>query len=143
MNMCSGKNEYQSRSKMESDPKCLFCSDKMEPIIIARHGSVYAIEDKSPVTPGHALVIPYRHTKDVFTMTEEEHRDADTLLGLLRDRLCREDPSITGFNVGANCGESAGQTIMHAHIHLIPRRDGDTSSPRGGVRGVVPDKMGY
>ena len=55
----------------------------------------------------------------------------------------RSNPSITGYNVGVNCGESAGQTIFHVHYHLIPRRDGDTEDPRGGVRGVIPGKRGY
>ena len=50
---------------------------------------------------------------------------------------------MTGFNVGVNCGESAGQTVMHAHIHLIPRRDGDLENPKGGVRGVIPSKQSY
>lgn len=54
-----------------------------------------------------------------------------------------KDPTITGFNIGINCGESVGQTIFHAHIHLIPRRDGDTSDPRGGVRGVIPERQKY
>ena len=61
----------------------------------------------------------------------------------LKNDILKNDPSVTGFNMGVNSGESAGQTIMHAHIHLIPRRDGDTPNPRGGVRGVIPDKMAY
>jgi len=65
------------------------------------------------------------------------------LLRLLRNRLAESDRTIQGFNVGMNCGEIAGQTVMHAHIHLIPRRKGDTEKPRGGVRGVVPSKMNY
>ncbi len=130
-----------SRPEKESDPACLFCSEKIKALAVAKVGSVFAIRDKSPVTPGHTLIIPFRHTKDYFTMTGEEHRDAETLLHMLRDDLCREDPSITGFNVGANCGRSAGQSVLHAHMHLIPRRDGDTSKPGGGIRAVIPDKM--
>jgi ATP adenylyltransferase len=126
-----------------SDPGCLFCSTGIRSAAIAENGAVYAIEDAFPVTSGHVLVIPKRHTRDLFTMTSEELRDARALLGALRDRALRDDPTITGFNVGVNCGASAGQTLMHAHIHLIPRRDGDTDEPRGGVRGVVPAKMGY
>ena len=57
--------------------------------------------------------------------------------------MTEADSTITGFNIGTNCGESAGQTIFHAHLHLIPRREGDTANPKGGVRGVIPDKMGY
>ncbi len=127
----------------ERDPSCLFCSDGLRLGAIAESRSVYAIEDAFPVTPGHVLVIPKRHTRDFFTMTSEELRDTTELLGILKDRALRDDPSITGFNVGVNCGASAGQTVPHAHIHLIPRRDGVTVEPRGGVRGVVPAKMGY
>ena len=76
-------------------------------------------------------------------MVERERIDANNLLRILRTRIQREDATVTGFNVGMNCGEDAGQTVMHAHIHLIPRRRGDTAKPRGGVRGVIPDRMGY
>ena len=76
-------------------------------------------------------------------MTERERCEADDLIRVLKARLSESDKTVTGFNVGMNCGESAGQTIFHAHIHLIPRRDGDTPNPTGGVRGVIPDKMCY
>jgi diadenosine tetraphosphate (Ap4A) HIT family hydrolase len=75
-------------------------------------------------------------------MTERERRDAEALLLILKSRISA-DRTVTGFNIGMNCGESAGQTVFHAHIHLIPRRDGDTLHPLGGVRGVIPDKMSY
>jgi len=122
---------------------CPFCPGGIKAKIIAEHGSVFAVEDAYPVARGHTLVIPRRHTLDYFSMTPEETRDAECLLRKLRKRLLEQDPTITGFNVGMNCGISAGQTILHAHIHLIPRRDGDTPRPRGGVRGVIPDKMSY
>jgi len=76
-------------------------------------------------------------------MTSQERSDAEALILSLKNDILKNDPSVTGFNMGVNSGASAGQTIMHAHIHLIPRRDGDTPNPRGGVRGVVPDKMAY
>jgi ATP adenylyltransferase len=65
----------------------------------------------------------------------------EALLLILKSRISTADRTVTGFNIGMNCGESAGQSVFHAHIHLIPRRDGDTRHPRGGVRGVIPDKM--
>ncbi len=74
-------------------------------------------------------------------MTGQERQDAEDLLRVLKNRLADADRAIQGFNVGMNCGEIAGQTVMHAHIHLIPRRQGDTPMPRGGVRGVVPGRM--
>ena len=102
-----------------------------------------AIHDTSPVTPGHMLIIPRRHCSDYFKLTAEEKKDADTLLHQLQADILKKDPGVTGFNIGINCGETAGQTIFHAHIHLIPRRVGDTPRPRGGVRGVIPEKMNY
>ena len=107
------------------------------------HGTVFAFQDAHPVTPGHHLILPRRHALDYFTMTGQERQDAQDLLRVLRSRLASSDRTIQGFNVGMNCGESAGQTVMHAHIHLIPRRKGDTPKPRGGVRGVVPARMDY
>lgn len=121
---------------------CPFCEIQKDRIV-AEYGTVLAFKDGYPVSSGHLLIVPKRHTPDFFTMTPQECRDAEDLLRLLKARMEQEDSSITGFNVGVNCGESAGQTIFHAHIHLIPRRDGDTPNPRGGVRGVIPEKMGY
>ena len=89
------------------------------------------------------LIIPKRHTADYFSLTEAERRDADKLIEVLRKRISEKDSTVTGFNVGMNCGESAGQTIFHCHIHLIPRRKGDVKQPRGGVRGVIPEKQSY
>lgn len=89
------------------------------------------------------LVIPLRHTPDFFSMTEEERIDTLSLIDALARRLRTLDATVTGFNIGMNCGESAGQTVMHAHVHVIPRRQGDTPDPRGGVRGVIPNKMSY
>jgi diadenosine tetraphosphate (Ap4A) HIT family hydrolase len=130
---------------MELEPLnlCPFCSAQIESKVKERMGSVVAVLDKNPVTKGHILIIPIRHTPDLFSMTPKEIEDAIALINLLHDNIKRNDPTVTGFNIGANCGVSAGQTIMHAHIHLIPRRDGDTPNPRGGVRGVIPDKMSY
>jgi diadenosine tetraphosphate (Ap4A) HIT family hydrolase len=122
---------------------CPFCSERLNRKVIGDYGAVLAIRDKYPVTDFHTLVIPKRHVTDFFTMTSQERRDAEALILSLKNDILKNDPSVTGFNIGVNCGESAGQTIMHAHIHLIPRRDGDTPKPRGGVRGVIPDKMSY
>jgi len=105
---------------------CPFCGDGCESRSIAREGSVLAVLDKYPVTPLHTLVIPRRHLADYFDLLPEERVDTEVLLGRLRREILEQDPTVTGFNVGVNCGTSAGQTIMHVHIHLIPRRDGDT-----------------
>ena len=111
--------------------------------MVVEYGSMFAIRDKFPVTKGHHLVISKRHVADYFALSYQEKRDAEALLSLLRKQIVKDDPSVQGFNIGMNCGEVAGQTVMHAHIHLIPRRVEDVENPRGGVRGCVPEKMSY
>lgn len=103
---------------------CQFCSDAVKKHILMEHGTVFAIEDRYPVTNGHFLIIPFRHTLDYFTMTDEERHDSQQLLLALREQILRYDSSVQGFNIGINCGIAAGQSVMHAHIHLIPRREG-------------------
>jgi diadenosine tetraphosphate (Ap4A) HIT family hydrolase len=122
---------------------CPFCDCLSGARVVAECNTAFAIEDAFPVSKGHHLIIPKRHVFDWFEMSSEEKRDAESLLEQLRGQIMVSDGSVTGFNVGMNCGESAGQTIMHAHIHLIPRRDGDVQNPRGGIRGCVPPKMTY
>ena len=125
-----------------ADSDCPFCRPAVQARPVAACNTVLAIQDAHPAAPGHLLVITRRHTPDFFTMTPAEQGDALKLLADLRDRALRDDPAITGFNVGANCGESAGQRIMHAHIHFIPRRDDDPNRP-GGAKGVIRNRMSY
>ena len=122
---------------------CGFCGIIREKGYESIVGSVAVIRDRFPVTDGHRLVIPLRHVPDWFDLSEQERKDTLTALEHLRNELVAGDASISGFNVGVNAGESAGQTIGHAHTHLIPRRSGDMDNPRGGVRGVIPDKQSY
>jgi len=140
--MAAGKNtEVQPDFAM--DELCIFCPHRIENKILAEYGTVVAIRDEYPVTQGHLLILTRRHTPDLFHMTLEEQQDMLALVRILRDQALEKDASITGFNIGMNCGVSAGQTIPHAHLHFIPRRDGDAERPRGGVRGVIPGKQGY
>jgi diadenosine tetraphosphate (Ap4A) HIT family hydrolase len=81
--------------------------------------------------------------KAYFDLSETERRDADRLLKYLKQKMFARDSLITGYNIGVNNGEAAGQTIFHVHFHLIPRRNGDTDNPRGGIRGVIPGKRAY
>jgi len=121
---------------------CEFCSPELQARAVAERGTVLAVEDIAPVADGHLLIITRRHAADCFDMSPRELRDAMALLAELRRRALRADPTITGFNVGANCGASAGQQIFHAHLHFIPRRD--TDGPEGrGVKGVIRNKMTY
>jgi ATP adenylyltransferase len=126
----------------EQVAECLFCSSVKDRIELD-NGTVFAIEDGFAVTKGHHLVIPYRHAEDFFELTEVERQHANELLRVLKTKIQNDDPTVTGFNIGMNCGEAAGQTVFHAHIHLIPRRDWDSENPRGGVRNVIPGKGIY
>lgn len=95
------------------------------------------------MSAGHLLIVPRAHRVDYFDLLDSEIEDINSLLRAMREKLLREDDSITGFNIGANCGADAGQTVFHCHVHLIPRRRGDDPSPRGGVRAVIPGKKSY
>jgi len=121
---------------------CPFCQTE-DLCVILENKTAFAVKDSSPVSPDHMLVLPKRHCSDYFHMTHEERCDAHDLVERLKALILDRDPSVRGFNIGVNCGETAGQTLFHAHIHLIPRRKNDTPHPRGGVRGVIPDKMNY
>jgi ATP adenylyltransferase len=133
--------DFKQDLSSDVDSSCPFCKPKVK--ILETLDTVFAINDAYAVTNDHILVIPKRHTPDYFTMNEKERRDSENLIRILQKRILDKGDTVTGFNIGVNCGESAGQSIFHAHIHLIPRRDGDTPKPRGGVRGVIPDKMNY
>lgn len=111
--------------------------------MIAFNALAFAIRDNYPVTELHTLVIPKRHAATFFDLFEPERRAVNHLLVNLRADILTKDGSVSGLNVGMNSGSTAGQTIGHAHVHLIPRRQGDVKDPRGGVRGVVPDKAAY
>ena len=110
---------------------------------LAENKLAVAIGDGFPVTKGHVLVIPRRHVADYFGLSQDEVLACNELLHVLRRKIQAGDSSVTGFNVGINAGADAGQTIFHCHIHLIPRRRGDVSNPRGGVRHVIPGKGNY
>lgn len=111
--------------------------------MIFENALAFAVRDAHPVTDLHTLVIPKRHVTDYVGLTRPEWGSCDSLLRKLKEEIACRDPNVEGFNVGANVGEVAGQTIFHAHIHLIPRRRGDVERPRGGVRHVIPAKGDY
>ncbi len=106
-----------------------------------RFGSVAVLEDGYPVTPGHTLIIPVVHRHTYFDLTDRELRDVHRALAALHTEFGEQ--GVTDFNIGWNAGVAAGQTVAHAHCHLIPRRRGDVEDPTGGVRGVIPDKRTY
>ncbi len=140
MNFSDNNVHAKGKAKISN---CPFCYENITTRIIAENNTVYAIKDSSPVTANHVLILPKRHCKDYFHLSKQECCDTDELVRALKESILKKDPAVTGFNIGMNCGVSAGQTVFHTHIHLIPRRDNDTPNPRGGVRGVIPDKMDY
>jgi ATP adenylyltransferase len=121
---------------------CLFCEIPRERVIL-QNELAYAIYDGYPVTEFHCLVIPKRHIPDYFGLSHPELKASDDLLRQAKQAILAKDTDVTGFNIGMNSGEDAGQTIFHCHAHLIPRRKGDVEKPRGGVRHVIPNKGYY
>ena len=121
---------------------CIFCQIPKDRIVF-ENDLIYAIFDGFPVTKYHSLIIPKRHIKDFFDLSEDELLSANKILHQMKEHILAIDESVTGFNIGMNAGESAGQTVFHCHIHLIPRRDGDVENPRGGVRHTIPGKGSY
>ena len=125
-----------------SQDACIFCKVPSKDWVDSTK-SFFVVEDRYPVTEGHLLIIPKAHRLDYFELSSDEQSELPDLLKILKAKICANDNRVSGFNIGANCGESAGQSIFHCHIHLIPRRDGDVVNPRGGVRGVIPSKQNY
>jgi ATP adenylyltransferase len=123
---------------------CIFCKLKNKKNeVLFEDEYCFILEDGNPVSKYHTLIIPKRHFADFFDATKEEYNSIISLLRKRREELLAKDETITGFNIGVNIGATSGQTVMHLHVHLIPRREGDTPNPRGGVRGVIPAKMSY
>lgn len=134
--------EYRHINRLGQAGECPFCTPDSSREIITESATAYAMFDKYPVNPGHALIIPKRHVTSYFDLPERSKTACwvvvDRVKKLLSQRFQPE-----GYNVGINIGATAGQTIPHAHIHLIPRYPGDTTDPTGGVRGVIPEKRSY
>ena len=122
---------------------CIFCN-KTNCKVISSTKHFFIIRDTAyPVTKHHTLIITHRHVDDYFDLNKEEINDLDEILKNQKRELKQLDKEISAFNIGVNIGRDAGQSIMHCHIHLIPRRKGDVEDPRGGVRGVIPEKQKY
>jgi diadenosine tetraphosphate (Ap4A) HIT family hydrolase len=127
---------------MDDCPFCQIAAGNSDTELVAESAHSVAFYDRYPVSEGHALVIARRHEADLFDVDPEERTDAWALLDTVRELLLeRFNPD--GFNIGVNTNEAAGQTVGHAHIHLIPRYLGDVEDPRGGIRWVIPGKAPY
>lgn len=124
--------------------KCIFCDiyivDKNR--VIAENNLAFAIYDAFPVNEGHMLIIPKRHFDNFFDASEEE---AAAIYALLHEckKIIDEDYHPTGYNIGVNIGSDGGQTVMHLHVHLIPRYKGDVENPKGGIRRLKPQLVYY
>lgn len=131
-----------AESYNDREEGCLFCEIEKDRIIVSNE-LCYAIRDGFPVTEHHSLIIPHRHVADYFELYQPELNAVNQMINEIKDDIKEMDSDVTSFNVGMNCGEDAGQTISHCHVHLIPRRHGDIDDPKGGVRGVIASKQRY
>ena len=121
---------------------CIFCKIRKEEIQFENQ-LAYSSKDSYPVSKFHSLIVPKRHVETYFDLNEEEIQACNDLILKTKEKILKQDSSVKGFNIGTNAGKVAGQSIMHCHIHIIPRRDGDVENPQGGVRSVIPSKQHY
>jgi diadenosine tetraphosphate (Ap4A) HIT family hydrolase len=121
---------------------CVFCQIQDRQIILSTPNFL-AFHDIYPVTEKHTLIIPRRHVAKLRDLTPNERHELTEFIVTTQNELQIADKQIAGFNIGINEGAAGGQTVFHLHVHVIPRRAGDMIDPRGGVRGVIPDKQKY
>lgn len=122
--------------------KCPFCNLEKGRKIIAENDISFSVYDNYPVSKGHVLIIPKRHCSDYFELAPEEQAPCWNLVNKVK-KILDDNFKPEGYNIGINVNESAGQTVPHAHIHVIPRYIGDVDNPRGGIRHVIPQKGYY
>lgn len=130
-------NDFEYREK-----DCIFCNLPKKRII-DEDDFMIVIKDAYPITKDHTLIIPKRHTENYFELYQPELNSLNKFLNKHKVLISDKDCLVTGFNIGINNGEDAGQTVFHCHVHLIPRRKGDIDNPRGGIRGIIPEKKDY
>lgn len=121
---------------------CIFCESNLQRAPIRTFDNCYVLEDAYPVSKGHLLIIPKEHVLDWFSASKPLQLELLDALSEMKQYL-EDKHQPDGYNIGMNCGNAAGQSIMHLHIHLIPRYQGDSQNPKGGVRGVIPSKQSY
>ena len=134
------KTDYKKKYKIVKE--CPFCNLNPKVEMVSESATAIAFLDGYPVSKGHTLIIPKRHVANYFDLTTHEQRALWLLVNRCK-KLLTEKFNPDGFNVGININEAAGQSIFHVHIHLIPRYKGDVKEPKGGVRGVIPNKQKY
>ena len=121
---------------------CLFCNVKKSGCA-HENDLAYASYDSYPVSEYHCLIVPKRHIVDYFELSNEELIACNDLIKIIKNEIFNKDQTVKAFNIGTNAGKESGQSIMHCHIHVIPRREGDVENPQGGVRSVIPKKQHY
>ena len=121
---------------------CIFCNIRKKELQFENQ-LAYSSIDSYPVSRFHSLIVPKRHVETYFELTNEEIQACNELILKTKEKILKEDSRVEGFNIGTNAGKVAGQSIMHCHVHLIPRREGDVENPQGGVRSVIPKKQHY
>ena len=121
---------------------CIFCNIRIEELQFENQ-LAYSSNDSYPVSELHSLIVPKRHVETYFELTNEEIQACNDLIVKTKEKILKQDSSVKGFNIGTNAGKVAGQSIMHCHIHLIPRREGDVENPQGGVRSVIQKNQHY
>ena len=121
---------------------CIFCKIRTEELQFENQ-LAYSSIDSYPVSELHSLIVPKRHVETYFELTDEEILACNELILKTKKKILEQDFSVKAFNIGINAGKIAGQSIMHCHIHLIPRREGDVENPQGGVRSVISKKQHY
>jgi diadenosine tetraphosphate (Ap4A) HIT family hydrolase len=121
---------------------CAFCDYISKGELVAQNDLAVAFFDAYPVTPGHCLIVPRRHQPNFLALSAPEQSAVWALVPLARAHI-EKHATPDGYNIGVNVGEAAGQTIGHAHLHVIPRQVGDVADPRGGIRWVIPARAAY
>lgn len=124
---------------MSDYPNCPLCKDSQ---VVLENDLAYVLFDTNPVSPGHCLVVPKRHVAEYFDASQEEKNAIWALVDGMKEILDKKH-SPDAYNVGINIGKLAGQSVPHIHVHIIPRYEGDMDDPRGGVRGVIPNRQKY
>ena len=121
---------------------CLFCNISNNDFELENE-LAFASYDTYPVSDFHCLIIPKRHINNYFDLSDEELIACNNLIKVVKKEIVEKDKTVEAFNIGTNVGKISGQSIMHCHIHIIPRRDGDVENPQGGVRSVIPKNQHY
>ena len=127
---------------MNANVNCVFCQKVEDKDYLIENETAVSFLDSYPLTEGHTLIIPKRHISEIFNLDSKEYTDIWEIINATNKSLT-DTLSPDGVDIGVNVGKEAGQTIDHAHLHLIPRYKGDIADPRGGIRWVIPDKAPY